>query len=65
MNKTFIALAAMTAAILPLSSCSDDKKIDVDNINGVYDTAQTTLTYNGVKMADATIEITMKLEVIH
>lgn len=41
MNKTFIALAAMTAAILPLSSCSDDKKIDVDNINGVYDTAQT------------------------
>ncbi|WP_290073504.1 hypothetical protein [Paramuribaculum intestinale] len=60
MNKTFIALAAMTAAILPLSSCSDDKKIDVDNINGVYDTAQTTLTYNGVKMADATIEITMK-----
>lgn len=59
MNKTFMTLAATVAAMLA-SSCSDDKQIDVDNINGVYDTTQTTLTYNGNKVADATIEITMK-----
>jgi len=63
MNRFLTYIAAGTAALtVMLTGCSDDDRVPVDDINGTYTAQQTTLTVNGNKVADATMQVRLKEE---
>ena len=63
MNRPLTYIAAGAAALtVMLTGCSDDDRVPVDDINGTYTAQQTTLTVNGNKVADATMQVRLKEE---